>query len=43
MAWRFGNTQEMLDLLNGATGKDFSDVFEKYYWGTEMPKVKKAG
>jgi aminopeptidase N len=43
MAWRFGNTQEMLDLLNSATGKDFSDVFEKYFWGTEMPKVKKAG
>lgn len=37
--WRFTTTEEFLSVLNRSTGKDYSALFERYYWGTEMPIV----
>jgi hypothetical protein len=37
-AWRFGSTSGAADLLRRLTGTDYTPFFEKYYWGTEMPK-----
>lgn len=37
-AWQFGSTKEFAALLQERTRKDYGPFFEKYYWGTEMPK-----
>jgi hypothetical protein len=37
-AWKFGSTSGAVDLLRKLTGEDYGPFFEKYYWGTEMPK-----
>lgn len=39
--WKFGNSQDFMNALNQATGKDFSHVFERYLWGVETPNVKR--
>jgi len=37
-AWKFGTTKHLAGLLQFLTKKDYMPFFEKYYWGTEMPK-----
>jgi hypothetical protein len=37
-AWKFGSTKMVAGLLQYMTNKDYMPFFEKYYWGTEMPK-----
>jgi aminopeptidase N len=37
-AWKFGSTKMVAALLQYMTKKDYAPFFEKYYWGTEMPK-----
>ena len=37
-AWKFGTTKNLAGLLQFLTKKDYMPFFEKYYWGTEMPK-----
>ena len=37
-AWKFGSTKMVAGLLQYMTKKDYMPFFEKYYWGTEMPK-----
>jgi hypothetical protein len=37
-AWKFGSTKMMASLLQYMTKKDYTPFFDKYYWGTEMPK-----
>lgn len=37
-AWKFGSTKNVAGLLQYMTKKDYMPFFEKYYWGTEMPK-----
>jgi hypothetical protein len=37
-AWKFGSTKMVAGLLQHMTKKDYMPFFEKYYWGTEMPK-----
>ncbi len=37
-AWKFGSTKTVAGLLQYMTKKDYMPFFEKYYWGTEMPK-----
>ena len=37
-AWKFGTTKHIAGLLQFLTKKDYMPFFEKYYWGTEMPK-----
>jgi hypothetical protein len=37
-AWKFGSTPGVAGVLRTLTGKDYAPFFEKYYWGTEMPK-----
>ncbi len=37
-AWKFGSTKTVAGLLQFMTKKDYMPFFEKYYWGTEMPK-----
>jgi hypothetical protein len=37
-AWKFGSTRMVAGLLQYMTKKDYMPFFEKYYWGTEMPK-----
>ena len=37
-AWKFGSTKNLAGLLQYMTKKDYMPFFEKYYWGTEMPK-----
>ncbi len=36
--WKFGSTKTVAGLLQFMTKKDYGPFFEKYYWGTEMPK-----
>lgn len=38
-AWKYGTTQDAVRLLQHLTKKDYSDFFERYYWGTELPEV----
>ncbi len=40
--WRFLSTQNLLDLLKAITGKDHTDHFDRYLWGTGMPDGKPA-
>lgn len=40
MRWRFANTEHFVTLLGQATGEDHSELFEKYFWGVDMPKVE---
>jgi aminopeptidase N len=37
-AWKFGSTKTLAGLLQFMTKKDYMPFFDKYYWGTEMPK-----
>lgn len=37
-AWKYATTQDMVTLLQQLTKKDYSDFFEKNFWGTEMPQ-----
>ena len=37
LAWKYGTTPQVVDLLNHLTGKDYGPFFEKYYWDTGMP------
>ena len=37
-AWKFGSTKMVAGLLQYMTKKDYMPFFDKYYWGTEMPK-----
>lgn len=37
-AWKFGSTKNVAGLLQYMTKKDYMPFFDKYYWGTEMPK-----
>jgi len=37
-AWKFGTTKMVAGLLQYMTKKDYMPFFDKYYWGTEMPK-----
>jgi hypothetical protein len=37
-AWKFGSTKMLAGLLQYMTKKDYTPFFEKYYWGTEIPK-----
>ncbi len=36
--WRFGNTRQVVDVLEAVTKKDWKPYFDANYWGTEMPK-----
>ena len=36
-AFKYAKTTEMPPLLEKLTKKDYTEFFEKYYWGTEMP------
>jgi aminopeptidase N len=38
VAWKFGSTKTLAALLQFMTKKDYMPFFDKYYWGTEMPK-----
>ncbi len=38
LAWKFGNTKEIVALLEAAGARDPVPFFDKYYWGVEMPK-----
>jgi hypothetical protein len=40
LRWKDGSTALYENLLEFLTKKSWKDFFEKYYWGTEMPKVK---
>lgn len=35
--WRYVSEQNLLDLLKAITGKDFTNHFDRYLWGSEMP------
>jgi len=39
--WKNGSSTLVAGLLKALTGESFEDFFEKYYWGTEMPKLPK--
>ena len=36
--WKFGTTNDVVGLLQFMTKKDYSDYFNRYFWGTEMPQ-----
>ncbi|MGE5414082.1 MAG: M1 family aminopeptidase, partial [Syntrophomonadaceae bacterium] len=36
--WKFGSTKTLASLLQFMTKKDYMPFFERYYWGTEMPR-----
>lgn len=36
--WKYGTTDDVADLLEYMTKKDYKPFFERYYWGTELPK-----
>jgi aminopeptidase N len=38
MGWKFGSTPALVRSLPDAKGSDWTEFFDKYYWGTEMPK-----
>jgi len=38
MRWKFGATPELERMLGGSGGADWKDFFDRFYWGTEMPK-----
>jgi len=38
MGWKFGSTPALVRMLPDAKGSDWAEFFDKYYWGTEMPK-----
>jgi aminopeptidase N len=37
LQWKFGTTQNMVELLQAITGKDHGPWFEEHYWGTKLP------
>ncbi|MFA6958999.1 MAG: M1 family aminopeptidase [Thermoanaerobaculia bacterium] len=41
-AWRFVTTKDVAIVMQRIDGgKDYKPFFERYYWGTEMPKMEK--
>lgn len=40
LAWKFGTTKDVVNLLEAITKKDYDSFFERYYWGTELPTMK---
>jgi len=40
LKWKTGSTALVEDLLHFLTKKSYSGFFDRYFWGTEMPKVK---
>lgn len=40
--WKFATTQQMIGFLKFSTKKDYQDLFERCYWGTEMPPGEKS-
>ena len=38
--YKTGETRHLVGILNQMTGKDWQPWFERYVYGTEMPKVK---
>ncbi len=36
--WKFGSTRTIASFLQFMTKRDYMPFFERYYWGTEMPK-----
>ncbi|HWC64783.1 MAG TPA: M1 family aminopeptidase, partial [Thermoanaerobaculia bacterium] len=39
--WNTGSSALVADLLHYLTGKSWTDFFDRYYWGTEYPVLKK--
>ncbi len=39
--WKTGSSALVADLLRVLGGKSYDDFFERYYWGTEQPKLAK--
>lgn len=39
--WKFTNTENLAGMLRHITKQDFSDYFEKNYWGLGLPKRRK--
>ncbi len=39
-AFKTGETRHLVGILNQITGKDWQPWFERYVYGTEMPKLK---
>jgi hypothetical protein len=37
-AWKYATTRDMVTLLQQLTKKDYTEFFEKNFWGTEMPQ-----
>jgi hypothetical protein len=37
-AWKYATTQDMINLLQQLTKKDFTQFFEQNFWGTGMPQ-----
>lgn len=37
-AWKYATTRDMITLLQQLTKKDYTEFFEKHFWGTEMPQ-----
>jgi hypothetical protein len=37
-AWKYATTRDMISLLQQLTKKDYTEFFEKHFWGTEMPQ-----
>lgn len=37
-AWKYATTRDMVTLLQQLTKKDYTEFFEKHFWGTEMPQ-----
>ena len=35
--FKYATTAEMAPLIQRLTKKDYTEFFDKYYWGTEMP------
>jgi hypothetical protein len=40
--WKYAETRYLPMLLERITGKDYSEMFEKYFWGTRMPRPPKV-
>lgn len=41
--WRYASTANLLELLRAITGRDHSETFRRYLWGTDMPDGRAAG
>ena len=38
-AWKYLTTNDIAALLQRISGKDYTAFFDRYFWGTEMPKM----